>query len=173
LQGPWTITGIAGAANEEVSFGISDAQASIKLPSGEARIELEGELAARLDPPGSGGLLVALAMWRRFLVLGPEKFGDVSYWGTVPLEGRPRLADVLAGTYRDLEFHFMFDSSDGQLVALEMTPEEDTDPCELYFSEFQEIEGRILPGRIEVRNGDGVYQVFHCKHFEFGPLAEK
>ncbi len=173
LQGPWTITGVAGAANEEMSFGISDQQASIKLPSGEARIELEGELAARLDPPGSGGLLMALAMWRRFLVLGPEKFGDVSYWGTAPLEGRSPLADVLEGTYRDLDFHFMFDPADGQLVALEMTPEEDTDPCELYFSEFQEIEGRIVPGRIEVRNGDGVYQVFHCKQFKFDPAAEK
>jgi serine protease Do len=173
LQGAWTITGIAGAANDEVSFGISDEQASIKLPSGEARIELEGELASRLDPPGSGGLLAALAMWRRFLVLGPEKFGEVSYWGTAPLEGRPRLADVLSGTFRDLECRFLFDSSDGQLVALEMTPEEDTDPCELYFSEFQEIEGRILPGRIEVRSGDGVYQVFRCKQFKFDPAAEK
>ncbi|MBI3839887.1 MAG: trypsin-like peptidase domain-containing protein [Planctomycetia bacterium] len=173
LQGAWTINGLAGAANEEMSFGISDEQASIKLPSGEARIELEGELATRLDPPGSGGLLVALAMWRRFLVMGPEKFGDVSYWGTAPLEGRPGLTDVLLATYRDLECHFMFNPADGQLVALEMTPEEDTDPCELYFSEFQEVEGRILPQRIEVRNGDGVYQVFHCKQFKFDTAAEK
>jgi serine protease Do len=173
LHGAWTISGIAGAAGEEMSFGISDEQASIKLPSGEARIELQGELAGRLDPPGSGGLLAALAMWRRFLVLGPEKFGEVSYWGTAPLDGRPRLVDVLEGTYRDLECRFLFDSADGQLVALEMSPEEDTDPCELYFSEFLEVEGRILPGRIEVRSGDGVYQVFHCKQFKFDPAAEK
>ena len=54
----------------------------------ELKIDVSGELSERLEPPGSGGLLVALAMWRRFLVAGPGNFGDVTYWGTAPVDGR-------------------------------------------------------------------------------------
>jgi serine protease Do len=172
LAGAWTLSGET-ATGEEIRFEISDALASIKLPSGELIVELEGDLAARLDPPGSGGLLVSLAMWRRFLLAGPAGFGEVTYWGTAPVEGRERLADVLVGTYRDLECRFLCDSVDGQLVAMEMLPEEDTDPCELHFSDFREVEGRIFPHKIEVRHGDGVYQIDALKEIKIAPVTEK
>src|SRR5262249_126139 len=151
---------------EELSVQFSDTVAAIKLPAGQLRIELAGGLSNRLEPPGSGGLLVALAMWRRFLVEGPEKFGEVHYLGTAPLPGRDGLFDVLVGTHDDVECHFMFDPADGHLVAMELYPEEDVDPCELDFHEFREFEGRMLPGRIEVRHGDDFHHVFQCKQYE-------
>ncbi len=171
-QGAWTIAGET-PMGEAFKLEFSDQQASIKLPGGELKIALEGELSGRLEPPGSGGLLVALAMWRRFLVLGPEKFGEVAYWGTEPLEGHEKLLDVLVATHGDIECRFLFDPADGQLVAMEMIPEEDDDPCELSFGEFKEVEGRILPGRIEARHGDDFSMVFQCKEFSFAPAAEK
>jgi serine protease Do len=170
--GTWTIAGTSGVA-EEAKLELSDQQASIKLPGGELRIELTGSLAERLDPPASGGLLVSLAMWRRFLVAGPENFGEVYYQGRAPLEGRDKLMDVLVANHGDIECHFMFDPADGQLVAMEMFPEEDADPCEVYFSEHKEVEGRMLPGRIEVRHGDDFNQVFQCRQFTFGPADNK
>jgi hypothetical protein len=171
LDGAWTISG-ATAMGEKVRFEISERAASITLESGQLKIELTGDLADRLDPPASGGLLVALAMWRRLLVGGPAKFGDLTYWGTAPLDGHEGLADVLDGTYRDVECRFFFGSADGQLAALEMLPQEDTDPCELYFSEYQEVEGRMLPRRIEVRHGDAIYQIYECKEFKFAGTGE-
>jgi len=62
-------------------------------------------------------------------------------------DGAEGLADVLAGTYRDVECRFYFDPADGQLALLEMFPEEDVDPCELYFADYREVQGRMLPGR--------------------------
>jgi hypothetical protein len=53
-----------------------------------------------------------------------------------------------------------------------MFAEEDADPCELYFSDYREVEGRMVPGRIEVRHGDAVYQAFECKQFKFDPPKE-
>ncbi len=197
LSGAWTIEGQT-ATRDPITYTLSDDTASIKLPSGELKIDLDGDLAAKLDPPGSGGLLVSLAMWRRFLVRGPVEFGEITYWGTAPLEivsgpqsardqvelpdaaeSHPfnnvnfRLVDVLVGTYRDIECRFMFDPSGGQLVAMELHSEEDSDPCELYFSNFQETEGHILPGRIEVRHGEIVYQVTLCKQFAFAPAEDQ
>ena len=170
LRGVWTVVGQA-PMNEEVRFELSDTQASIKLPSGELKIELTGALSERLDPPASGGLLVALSMWRRFLIEGPEKFGDVYYLGTAPLAGREGLMDVLVAPHGDVECRFLFDPADGQLAGMEMIPEEDTDPCELYFSQYKEVEGRVLPGRIEARHGDDYLQVFQCREFTFAPAA--
>ena len=171
-QGAWSIAGETAMA-EAMTLEFSDVAASIKLPSGELKIKLDESLAEHLEPPGSGGLLVALAMWRRLLVMGPEKFGEVYYLGTTPLEGRDRLMDVLVGTCADVECRFLFDPTGGQLVAVEMIPEEDTDPCELYFSDFKEVEGRMLPGRIEARHGDDFKAVFQCREYTFAPAVEK
>lgn len=170
--GTWTLSGETAAA-EAVTFELSDAQASIRLPSGELRVDIMGDLAARLDPPASGGLLTSLTLWRKLLTRGPEKFGEVTYWGTAPLVGYDHLLDVLSGTYHDVECRWYFDPADGQLVAMEMFSDEDTDPCELYFTEYHEVEGRQLPGRLEVRHGDGVYQIYELKQAKLDAAPEK
>jgi S1-C subfamily serine protease len=162
----WTIAGETAMA-EAFALEVSPAQASIQLPAGQVQVELTGGLAEKLDPPGSGGLLVALGLWRRFLVLGPEKFGDVYYVGTVPLAGHEGLLDVLSATHGDVECRLLFDPAEGQLVALEMYPDADVDPCELYFGDFKEFEGRMLPARIEARHGDQFHYVFTCDTYHF------
>ena len=171
LAGAWTIAGQT-AAGEKIEFEISDTASSIRLESGELAIELDGDLATRLGPPGSGGLLVSLAMWRRLLVGEPDDFGDLTYWGTAPVPGVEGLADVLAGAYRDIECRFYFDPDDGQLAAIEMLPEKDVDPCELYFADYREVQGRMLPGRIEIRHGDNIYRVVQCQEYAFAPVEE-
>jgi serine protease Do len=37
------------------------------------------------------------------------------------------------------------------------------DPCELYFSEFKDEAGRVVPHRMEVRNGDKRFAMFNIK----------
>lgn len=167
----WTLEGETGIA-EPFTLEVSDREASIKLPAGQLRIELAGGLSNRLEPPGSGGLLVALAMWRRMLVEGPERFGEVYYLGTAPVVGHEGLLDVLAAAHDDVECRFMFDPHDGYLVAMELYPAEDVDPCELYFGEFKEVEGHLLPARIEVRHGDDFHFVFECKQYTFAEKDE-
>lgn len=168
--GAWTLTGTTATA-EQLKLELADDIASIQLPSGQLKIELAGSLAEKRDPPLSGGLLVALAMWRRFLLTGVEKFGEVEYLGTAPLQGHAQLVDVLVANHGDIQCQLMFNPADGQLLALEMTAEEDTDPCELLFSDFKEVEGRMLPGRIEVRHGDEYQQTFSIGQFTLSPAA--
>ncbi len=38
-------------------------------------------------------------------------------------------------------------------------PDEQSDPCEVYFSDYREMEGRIWPGQMEVRYGDELFAV--------------
>ncbi len=163
---PWTITGETGGA-EEFRLEFSDDEAAIRLPSGELRVALAGGLSNHLEPPDSGGLLVALSLWRRLLVEGPDGFAQLYYLGTAPVAGHDGLCDVLVGFFDDVECRFLFDPAEGTLVAMEMVPQEDVDPCELYFSDFQEVGGRRLPGRIEVRHGDHFEYLFVCKEYQF------
>jgi hypothetical protein len=125
------------------------------------------ELATRLNPPGSGGMLGTLWLWRKYLVEGPKRFGKLEYRGTAPLPMREGLFDVLVGTAAGVDCLFYFDPAGGLLVALEMYPEgSDTDPCEIYFVEYGEYEGRHFPRRLEVRYGDQLFGVFELTNVE-------
>jgi serine protease Do len=163
-QGPWTISGEMYGGGD-VQFKLTPGSATIKTVGGEVSIPTES-LGEDLNPPYSGGLLIAMHIWRRMLQQGPGKFGQVYYYGTAPVAGREGLMDVLVGTHAGVDGWFYFDPANGSLVALEMYPDEDVDPCELYFSDYRQIDGRSLPHQIEVRVGDKRYAAMAIKTFE-------
>jgi S1-C subfamily serine protease len=152
LVGPWSLQGEL-ADGQAVQIHLTEQEALIELPNGQSRVDLTKDLDDQLVPQGSGGLLVALAMWRRLLVRGPDKFGEVYYLGTVPAAGRLELLDALVATYDVMETHFLFDPSSGQLLGMDMFPDSHVDPCEVTFGDFRSVDGRELPHRLVVRHG--------------------
>jgi hypothetical protein len=117
-------------------------------------------LDGQLVPEGSGGLLVALHLWKRLLQLGPKQSGDVYYLGTAPVPDRPGLVDVLVATHNVVEARFLFDPPTGRLIGMEMFPDDQVDPCEVYFDDYRPVDGRQLPHTLLVRHGDAVYAQF-------------
>ena len=53
----------------------------------------------------------------------------------------------------------------GQLAALEMYPDLNVDPCEIYFSQYRDVEGRLLPHRLEVELAERLVEVT-CTHID-------
>lgn len=164
--GEWTISGSLEGGGK-YTFRLTDHQIALELPSHSSSWTATDELATSPDPPGSGGLFPALHLWRRLAVLGPARFGEIYYLGTAPLVGRPGLVDVLVGLDGGVEARFYFDPTQGHLLAVEMFPEDGVDPCEIYFSDDREVEGRHLPRRMEVRFGDEPFAVFPLERFTF------
>jgi S1-C subfamily serine protease len=158
-RGAWTLAGRLPRGGE-FRFQLTGEGASLRLPVGETKWTADGQLGASLLPDHSGGLLPALYLWRRLASEGLGRFGQVDYYGTAPLAGHEGLVDVLAAAYRDVQCRFYFDPAAGQLLALEMFPNEDADPCEIYFSDYGKLAGHSWPGRIEVRFGDELFAVF-------------
>ncbi len=154
--GTWELRG-ALADGGEFALQLRDDGVTAKWPNAGYSFDTEHDFDAQLAPEHSGGLLVALHVWRRMLVRGPAQFGDVFYHGQAPLPEHPGLFDVLVGTHQVVETRFLFAESDGQLVALEMFPDVQVDPCELYFSDFRAVDGQALPHVIEVRHGERVF----------------
>jgi S1-C subfamily serine protease len=171
VGGTWKLTGqMAGGGKVEVTL---DSEASTgTFPAGAAKVEEGKDLDQQLDPAGSGGLLAALHLWRHLLVGGPQKFGEVYYYGTAPYAGVPELADVLIGTRNVAETSFAFDPQTGHLAILEMTVDSDADPCELRLGDYREVAGRQVPHKIEVRQGVQVLGVIELSQIELGATAE-
>jgi len=99
---------------------------------------------------------------------GPESLDEVFYLGSAPLPQRDGLFEVLVVVHAGAECRFLIDPGTDELVAIEFYPADDVDPCEVYFSEYEEFEGRALPGRIDVRHGDADYGVFDARLYSIG-----
>lgn len=166
-EGMWTATGTVPGQGE-AAFELSAERIRCQLPGGQLALPLGNDLAGATDPAGSGGLLAALALWRRLLVFGPDEFGDMYYFGTAPLAGSMDLADVLVGTWGGVECWFYFHLASGELAALEAFVLADDDPCELRFGQYAEFQGRWLPCQIEARYGDQVYGVYELPLWSIG-----
>jgi S1-C subfamily serine protease len=171
-DGVWTLAGdVEGGGKFQFRLGGDDAL--LKLPHDQVAWKAGPSLGAALLPNGSGGLLPALYLWRRLAVEGIEHFGQLDYLGTAPLAGHEGLVDVLIGLDKDVECWFYFDPAQGNLLALEMYPNESVDPCEVYFSGYHEVDGRLLPARMEVRTADGPFGAFRFDRWTFEKSEKK
>jgi hypothetical protein len=172
-ESPADTWSIAGPLDGGGAFRLelSDDRAMIDLPAGVTQWTPTANYGSTLAPEGSGGLLPTLYLWRRLVVLGPDAYGDVYYLGTVPLEGYEDLTDVLVGVHGGVECRFFFDRGEGFLLAVEMSPDDEVDPCEVHFGEYRQVGDRWIPGRMEVRHGNDVFGLFPIDRFDFGAAA--
>src|SRR3954463_7048991 len=123
----WKITGKTSTGGD-VSIEPSEAKASIVLPDGQSGAQFGTSLTEATSPPKSGGLLAALHLWQRLLLVGPKRFGDVYYLGSMPWTSDSKLADCLVATTAGVETRFYFDAETNQCSGLELRIADDEDP---------------------------------------------
>jgi hypothetical protein len=176
LTGSWTIAGQL-EDGAKFRFELTESGGTCDIGGQKSSFSTDEEFGFLLPPRGSGGLLPALYLWRRLATQGPDTYGDVYYYGTVPIPDRwpDGRADKLVGLHAGIECHFLFDPTEGHLVALEMFADDESDPCEVVFSDFKEREsdGRFQPHRMEVRHQDSVYGVFQLEPIQASQAAEE
>jgi S1-C subfamily serine protease len=169
-------------------------KASIKEDKGKpiVRLDLDGidydleplkqgiELRQLKQPTGSGGLMTALYAYRQLLTLLDKGFGGhAAHGGNEPCYPPPRdgkapkrLGDlrvdceVLTTEEADVTAKWYFARQDGSLIGLEVWIERHEDPCEVYFYDYQDVNGRKLPHRMEVRNGNDRFGTFTIKEYK-------
>jgi serine protease Do len=166
--GAWKLTGeMPGLGKVEVT--LADDASNGTFPLGAVKLDASQDLDQQLGPPGTGGLLAALHLWRQLLVAGPQKFGDVFYYGTAPSEAVGGQADVLIGTRNVAELRLSFDPASGKLAEAEMVADPTDDGCDLVFSDYREVAGRLFPHRLEVRHGEALFGQIEWKTVELTP----
>jgi serine protease Do len=201
LAGPWTIESEFESnqrkapariviADEKDADG-KQSRTTVRLTLGDIEFKLDPLKANQSpsdlkEPPNSGGLLMALYLYRRLLTLGEkgferqfihagkEPFYPPSATGSAP----PSLADLRMDTeVLQTEHAFMttkwyFSPKDQELLGFESAVMKDEDPCEIYFSDYRKVDGRELPHRFEVRYGNGRYGVFTVTRFQLSPAGK-
>jgi S1-C subfamily serine protease len=150
----WVLAGTL-AAGGDFRIELADDAATIDLPTGRSTIDPRADLDARPEPPGSGGLLAALVVWRRLVRAGPAATGRTTYWGTAPADpaalgefAAPPLVDVLESAVAGVEARLFVDGA-GRVVGIDLWTAPDADPCEVRFSG----DAGGLPAVIDVRRG--------------------
>lgn len=166
-RGTWALSG-ALATGERFRITLSDTNGMIDLPTGKSEVDATGDLDANPSPPGSGGMLAALLLWRRLLVAGPELLGRTAYWGTQPLDpaalgefALPMLGDVLESSVAGVEARFQV-AADGSVVGIDLWTAPDADPCAVSFAARPRPGSlpAVIPGTIEVRLGNELFGTF-------------
>ncbi len=161
----WVFAGTVGNGGG-FRIELADDAATIDLPTGVSRIDPREELDRAPEPPGSGGLLAALVLWRRLLREGPSALGRTTYWGTAPRDPaalgpliEPELVDVLETAVSGVEARFYVEDS-GTVIGIDLWTAPDADPCEIRFR-YRGAGGEPwLPAAIEVRRGTEPFETF-------------
>jgi hypothetical protein len=136
------------------------------------------------DPPGSGGLLMALYLYRRFLTLGAAGFeGQFSHGGQEPFYPPPlngkmpkNLQDLRVDTEVMLTEHaavaakWHFSLKDHTLLGFEVFVDPEGDPCEVYLSDYRTVDGRMLPFRWDVHFGNDRFGTFTVQRYQLATL---
>lgn len=166
-RGTWILSGSL-ASGERFRIALSDAKGTIDLPTGTTEVDATGDLDANPSPPGSGGMLAALLLWRRLLIGGPQPLGRTAYWGTQPLDpaelgefATPVLVDVLESSVAGVEARFAV-AADGGVAGIDLWTAPDADPCEVSFVAPSRPGSlpAVIPGTIEVRHGNDLFGTF-------------
>lgn len=128
------------------------------------------------DPPGSGGLMMAMYHFHRLLTKGCQGFeaecahgGYEPYYLPVTESKSPSFndrrvdAETLHTDHAAVRAKWYFRRDDARLLGAEVSLGKDEDPCELSIGDYRSIDGRQLPHRIEVRVGDAEFGIIHVK----------
>jgi hypothetical protein len=200
LTGSWSITAegrLKGAAgtlrtarfkiNEMGSKDGKGARTVLNMTMGDQQFEVEplkeDAAPAEVKEPGeSGGLLMALYVYKRLLTLGVKGFelkcdhGGFEPFYPFPADGsKPSSlreirvdAEVLLTKHGLFTTKFYFSKVNQQLLGFEVKADDDDDPCEVYFADYKKLDGRLLPGRMDVRFGNDLYGTFTVTNYQLG-----
>ncbi len=169
FTGTWRLrgsgTGLGVAASE--GFELTVSESGIGLEWG-ARLFVQPLDGSELldEPPGTGGLLLAISHLQKMLVLGKTGFTEYFYLGSEPLDGHGARVDVIVTELEGVNSFWYFQKDSGAFVGFDTTLGENADRCEVRFGEFRTIDGRMFPVNWMIRHADDTVAVFAIQELE-------
>jgi hypothetical protein len=170
-RAPWRIHGHL-ENGDRFEFDLRDRDAFLNLPGGQYAADLTRDLDTQLQPDGSGGLLLALSLWRQLAIEGPTQFGEVYYLGLGPLHD-DRKYNIVVATHRSVELQLYFEIESSELRAVELFPRSDLDPVAVVFSRYQNLPTGVVPGHMAVYRPDRIWGEFEIDSLETSDLTSE
>jgi S1-C subfamily serine protease len=155
LNGLWKITGQT-SDSDDFSLTLSDRGLGLQMRNDVFFQPLDG--TDFLDePPGSGGLLIAMHHLRLMLQKQADGFSEFYYLGSEPLDLTGEMVDVLVTTLTGVETRWYFARNPAAFIGMSCQLTEDAEECEVYFGTVDQFENRFFPGQIIIRSGGREY----------------
>jgi hypothetical protein len=162
LAAPWRLHAET-ATKQSVRIIIADAVSAWE--EGTTRYAYQPGDEERAEPPGTGGLLLALDQWRRLLREGRAGFGRCDFGGATVGESGQKLL-VLETERGSAECRWLFDPGLKELRGLECRPSRDRGSCDVVLSDYRLVGVRRMPHRWEVRFNGRVVMQFAVRYTE-------
>lgn len=135
------------------------------------------------QPAGSGGLLAAMYMYQQFLRKGADGMISMDHQGYAPIYVPPTngkdpeswktqkvMTEKLVSQFSNFDVNWYFSLDDHKLLAMELYYkkgfEDAEDPCEVYFSDYRVVDGRMLPHTIQVKYANGYYGTITLRNIQ-------
>ncbi|MCC9602422.1 trypsin-like peptidase domain-containing protein [Stieleria sp. JC731] len=129
----WTIEG-KNADGDAILLEVSDASLAMTVGGTRLTAENPSDLFEAVDRDAVGGILAALDGWRKMIEVGPTKFGEAYFHGTMPLGGKRPLRDCTVGIYGEMEIRWLMHPDSGMVECVEVFADRDSDPAELWIN---------------------------------------
>lgn len=150
----WRIT--ANINGEKSKLILSDETSGLQIEDDACLLDYK-EMPNTQLAPNKTGLLLAMHLWRKMLIVGPKNYGETTYFGEIPLflTIENQLTDLgnvncVVATTDVIETNFLFGTENSQLIAMEVFPDVDVDPTVLHFADYQTHDDLTVPGTIRV-----------------------
>lgn len=162
----WKLSG-KDSQGTEVEIVLGEEQSGIKAGDDAFVLRIADDLTEQAKANPRSAFLLALHQWRQMMRLGPDKFGQSTYWGEV--QGREGESFELMVATRDIvESNLLFAKTDGRLRMFESFLDVDQDPCTIEFSDYQMENDVLFPTSITYRIGNGKAETILVDKFELG-----
>jgi hypothetical protein len=182
LKGKWTIVG-EGARKQTariyftpISKGKAE-KVQVKMTMGDTDDTFDpvtSEGAELRAPAESGGLLMSLFAYHLLLTQGAKGFtlecnhgGVEPFYPPLPKGKKVKSlkelrvdAEVLLTKVSYITTKWYFSTKDQTLLGFESRADDESDPCEVYFSDYKKVDGRMVPGLMVVRHRNDLFGTF-------------
>ena len=162
----WKLSG-RDSQGTEVEIVLGDEQSGIKAGDDAFVLKIADDLTEQAKANSRSAFLLAMHQWRQMMRLGPDKFGQSTYWGEVRGADGQSL-ELMVATRDIVESNLLFAKSDGRLRIFESFLDADQDPCTIEFSDYQMESGVMFPVSITYRIGNGKAETISLVKCELG-----
>lgn len=162
-RGTWKLTGKTDRGDD---FKILLDDKTVTLEVGGTLFAQDLEKDPIDEPPGSGGLLIALSHLRLLLTQQSVPFSEFYYLGSEPLDGQGKQVDVLFSELTGVQSSWYFSQDNKSFVGFDTRLSEDMDECEIRFADFREIAGRRFPSQLIIRRASETMTIFQLEQID-------
>jgi len=149
----WKITGEVPRENLNVEILLSDTTLAFRLGDKSETVHPRQGWPQWIKQRSSIGLAMGMRVWQEWNRRGPRLMGDAIYLGRNPIVGREGLFDATRITVSDFDVLVYTSPDTGLIEVIEIFSDTQTDPVELYFDQYEPVDGRASPKRIRLVYG--------------------